>query len=59
MCFSGQQEVEEHLVIIAPLGRRPLGHHRRLIDVTLVAVKGLSRCWLVGGCVLPGEDFFT
>ena len=22
-------------------------------------VGGLSRCWLVGSCVLPGEDFFT
>ena len=27
--------------------------------VTLVAVKRLSRCRLVGSCVLPGEDFFT
>ena len=45
--------------IIAPLGRRPQGLHRRLLDVTLVAVKGLSRCRLVGSCVLPGEDFFT
>ena len=27
--------------------------------VTLAAVKGLSRCRLVGSCVLPGEDFFT
>ena len=23
-----------------------------------IAVKGLSRCRLVGSCVLPGEDFF-
>ena len=30
-----------------------------LLDVTLVAVKGLSRCRFVGSCVLPGEDFFT
>ena len=30
-----------------------------LLDVTLVAVKGLSICRLVGSCVLPGEDFFT
>ena len=30
-----------------------------LLDVTLVAVKGLSRCRLVGSCVLPGENFFT
>ena len=27
--------------------------------VTLVAVKGLSICRLVGSCVFPGEDFFT
>ena len=31
----------------------------RCMYVTLVAVKGLSRCRLVGSCVLPGEDFFT
>ena len=30
----------------------------RCMYVTLVAVKGLSRCGLVGSCVLPGEDFF-
>ena len=49
-------------IVIAPLGRRPLGLHRQLMRVcmyvTLVAVKGLSRCRLVGSCVLPGEDFF-
>ena len=33
----------------------------RCMYVTLVIVKGLSRCWLVGSCtcVLPGEDSFT
>ena len=31
---------------------------RCMLYVTLVAVKGLSRCRPVGSCVLPGEDFF-
>ena len=28
------------------------------VCVTVAHVGGLSRCRLVGSCVLPGEDFF-
>ena len=29
------------------------------VCVIVAHVGGLSRCWLVGSCVLPGQDFFT
>ena len=50
--------------IIAPLGRRPKGLHGRLMRVCMYVCHrghyvGLSRCRLVGSCVLPGENFFT
>ena len=31
----------------------------RCVCVIVAHVDGLSRCRLVGSCVLPGEDFFT
>ena len=55
--FSSRKAVSVPTSVIGGLGApwRPA----ILLDVTLVAVKGLSRRRLVGSCVLPGEDFFT
>ena len=49
-------------VIIAPLGCRPRAPQAIITCMHVCHrghYEGLSRCRLVGSCVLPGEDFFT
>ena len=63
--FSSRKAVSVPTSVIGGLGAPwRLGHLVGVcmcvcVCVIVAHVGGLSRCRLVGSCVLPGEDFFT
>ena len=57
--FESESSFGAYVCHRRPGGSMATSHLVRCVCVIVAHVDGLSRCRLVGSCVLPGEDFFT